>query len=108
MPTFLPLFGVGDFQDKTSPGTVQVLTASGETTPQLFDPSHSDMMNDTVQHSEGGDATGAVSEEQKDVDPLDKFLPPPPKAKCSEELQVSSLLKLIVSRMFVLLNLILE
>jgi len=23
-------------------------------------------------------------------DPLDKFLPPPPKAKCSEELQVSS------------------
>lgn len=26
-------------------------------------------------------------ESSKDVDPLDKFLPPPPKAKCSEELQ---------------------
>ncbi|KAF3451303.1 hypothetical protein FNV43_RR07398 [Rhamnella rubrinervis] len=76
----------GDFHDKTPPGTVQVLTTSGETT-QLFDPSHSDMMNETVHDSEGGDATGVVLEEQKDADPLDKFLPPPPKAKCSEELQ---------------------
>lgn len=28
-------------------------------------------------------------EESKDIDPLDKFLPPPPKEKCSDELQVS-------------------
>ncbi|KAF3442400.1 hypothetical protein FNV43_RR16316 [Rhamnella rubrinervis] len=76
----------GDFHYKTPPGTVQVLSTSGETT-QLFDPSHSDMMNETVHDSEGGDATGAVLEEPKDVDPLDKFLPPPPKAKCLGELQ---------------------
>lgn len=47
-------------------------------------------MNDTALESEGIDAEQAVAEEQKDVDPLDKFLPPPVKAKCSEELQVSS------------------
>lgn len=29
------------------------------------------------------------AEEQKDVDFLEKFLPPPPKEKCSDELQVS-------------------
>ncbi|XP_048321236.2 protein bfr2 [Ziziphus jujuba] len=76
----------GDFHDKTPPGTVQVLTSSSQDT-QLFDPSQSDTVNNDVHDSEGGDATGALLEEQKDVDPLDKFLPPPPKAKCSEELQ---------------------
>lgn len=29
------------------------------------------------------------AEEQKDVDSLEKFLRPPPKEKCSDELQVS-------------------
>ncbi|KAL0305613.1 UNVERIFIED_CONTAM: SAP30-binding protein [Sesamum radiatum] len=33
------------------------------------------------------DAVMVSIEEQKDVDPLDKFLPPPPKGKCSDELQ---------------------
>ncbi|KAM3700542.1 hypothetical protein ACJW31_05G106500 [Castanea mollissima] len=50
----------GHFQDNTPPGTVQA-------------PSHQ--------------VEEAVMEEGKEVDPLDKFLPPPPKAKCSEELQ---------------------
>lgn len=44
-----------------------------------------------VHDSEGGEAEEAVVEEKTDVDPLVKFLPPPPKVKCSEELQVSSL-----------------
>ncbi|XP_068324646.1 uncharacterized protein [Pyrus communis] len=69
----------GDFHDKTPPGTVR--------TPQLSEPSNSDTMNETVLESEGRDAAEAVAEEQKDIDPLDKFLPPPLKAKCSEELQ---------------------
>lgn len=88
---FSKLLVSGDFHDKTPPGTVQVLTSSSQETPQLFDPSHSDTVNNDVHDSEGGDANGDLLEEQKDVDPLDQFLPPPPKAKCSEELQVSSL-----------------
>ncbi|KAM1045632.1 hypothetical protein FF1_036565 [Malus domestica] len=69
----------GDFLDKTPPGTVH--------TPQLSEPSNSDTMNNIVLESEGRDAAEAVAEEQKDIVLLDKFLPPPSKAKCSEELQ---------------------
>lgn len=47
-------------------------------------------MNYIVRESEGAQVEEAVMEEGKEVDPLDKFLPPPPKAKCSEELQVRS------------------
>lgn len=89
-PTFSRLFIAGDFHDKTPPGNVQVLTNSSEAIPQLVDPLHSDTTNDAVHESEGGDVNEAVLEEQKDVDPLDKFLPPPPNANCSEELQASS------------------
>lgn len=32
----------------------------------------------------------SIEVKEEEVDPLDKFLPPPPKVKCSEELQVSS------------------
>lgn len=48
-------------------------------------------MNDAVHESDGAHDEEAVMEHEKEVDPMDKFLPPPPKAKCSEELQVSSL-----------------
>ncbi|GFP89615.1 sap30-binding protein [Phtheirospermum japonicum] len=47
--------------------------------------------DDTVNVAESGGTEDAVmvsAEDQKAVDPLDKFLPPPPKAKCSEDLQV--------------------
>ncbi|XWS18522.1 hypothetical protein CRYUN_Cryun32bG0051000 [Craigia yunnanensis] len=42
-------------------------------------------MNNAVSESEGIEVEESVSVDN--VDPLDKFLPPPPKAKCSEELQ---------------------
>ncbi|KAM6594278.1 hypothetical protein CsatA_001981 [Cannabis sativa] len=77
----------GDFHDRTPPGTVQIPTPSNQATPQLSDPSQSDKMNYAMHDSEVGGATESMVEEQKEVDPLDKFLPPPPKEKCSEELQ---------------------
>ena len=83
-------FVAGDFHNRTLSGTVQVLTPSNQATPQLSDPSQSDKVNYAVSDSEAGDAAIGTTEEEKDIDPLNKFLPPPPKAKCSEELQVSS------------------
>ncbi|KAL5575214.1 hypothetical protein UlMin_016913 [Ulmus minor] len=77
----------GDFHDNTPTGTVQVLTPSNQATPQLSDTSQSDKVNPAVHDSEFGDAAEAVIEDQKDFHPLDRFLPPPPKDKCSEELQ---------------------
>lgn len=75
----------GHFQDNTPPGTVQA--PSHQVTSPSFDQSQSDAMNYVVRESEGAQVEEAVMEEGKEVDPLDKFLPPPPKAKCSEELQ---------------------
>ncbi|GMY37513.1 SAP30-binding protein [Fagus crenata] len=77
----------GHFQDQTSSGTAQALTPSHQvTSPPSFDTSQSDAMN-CMRELEGAQVEEAVMEEGKEVDPLDKFLPPPPKAKCSEELQ---------------------
>lgn len=89
MPIRVQLSVAGDFHDGTTPGTAQVRTPSNQGTPLVSDLSQSDKMNSAVHDLEIGDPTEAI-EEQKDVDPLDKFLPPPPKVKCSEELQVSS------------------
>jgi hypothetical protein len=73
-----------------SSGTAQALTPSHQvTSPPSFDTSQSDAMN-CMRELEGAQVEEAVMEEGKEVDPLDKFLPPPPKAKCSEELQVRS------------------
>ncbi|KAL6206726.1 hypothetical protein ACLB2K_023973 [Fragaria x ananassa] len=66
----------GDSQDKTP-----------RATPQISEPSQSDVMNKTVLESDGRNTAEAVAEDKKDVDPLDNFLPPPLKIKCSEELQ---------------------
>ena len=92
----------GDLQDRSPLGTVQVLTPSNQAnTPQFSEPLKSDTMNnDAVIRSEDAELGEADQEEQKYVDPLDKFLPPPPKAKCSEELQVSSV------KMFQLLSIV--
>ncbi|KAL6204496.1 hypothetical protein ACLB2K_021763 [Fragaria x ananassa] len=65
----------GDSRDKTPQGTLQISEAS-----------QSDAMNGTVLESDGRNTTEAVAEDKK-VDPLDIFLPPPLKLKCSEELQ---------------------
>lgn len=64
-------------------------------TPQLIesaDQPNLDALDYAVNKSESTGTEDAVLDsgaELKDVDPLDKFLPPPPKAKCSDELQVS-------------------
>ena len=50
-------------------------------------------MNYTVNVSESTGIEEAVTisvEVSTDVDPFDRFLPPPPMARCSDELQVSS------------------
>lgn len=46
-----------------------------------------EMEHDPMVESDGGLPDGTGKEEQCVVDPLDKFLPPPSKAKCSDELQ---------------------
>lgn len=40
-------------------------------------------------HAEADEALMVPSGDRKDIDPLAKFLPPPPKEKCSYELQVT-------------------
>lgn len=66
-----------------------------ETPPQLSEPNDqvgTDVINFAVNGSESagaGDAVMVSAEEPKDIDLLDKFLPPPQKTKCSDELQVS-------------------
>ncbi|XP_022715751.1 uncharacterized protein LOC111274964 [Durio zibethinus] len=70
----------GDIQGKTPPAAVQV-------TPQSSDvePLQSETLNNVVGESEAVEIEEFASVDN--VDLLDKFLPPPPKAKCSEELQ---------------------
>ncbi|KAF7803299.1 SAP30-binding protein-like isoform X2 [Senna tora] len=79
----------GDLLVRTPSGMVQVLTSdNGASSPQFSEPLKSDTMNhDHMVGSDGSEHGGAVQEEQKIEDPLHKFLPPPPKVKCSEELQ---------------------
>ncbi|GER24512.1 transcriptional regulator family protein [Striga asiatica] len=87
--------------DKKSPGISRLTTPSTQATPpQLLEPSdqpESDGMSCAVKESESGgieDAVNVSVEDKKDVDPLDKFLPPPPKVKCSEELQNNGKLRI--------------
>lgn len=79
----------GDFQGKTPPVAVQL-------TPQSLDlePLQPEALTNAVNESDGVEVEEAVSLDN--VDPLDKFLPPPPKVKCSEELQVSVFCMLLV------------
>ncbi|KAK6932692.1 SAP30-binding protein, partial [Dillenia turbinata] len=84
--------GSGNVQ--TPSGAVQVLTpnaqASSPQSAELLESLQSDMPNHAAVETEAVDieVMTVVSEgQQKDVDPLDKFLPPPPKSRCSDELQ---------------------
>ncbi|GLT54630.1 hypothetical protein SLA2020_278130 [Shorea laevis] len=77
----------GHFQEKAPPGLVQAITPSNPVTPLSSDPSQYDSMNYAVHESEGAQVGEAVMEQEKEIDPLDVCLPPPPKEKCSEELQ---------------------
>lgn len=78
----------GDSLDRTPSGTVQVLTPSHANTTQFSEPLKFDTMNiDAVIRTDDTELGEADQDKQKSGDPLDTFLPPPPKAKCSEELQ---------------------
>ncbi|XVF40311.1 hypothetical protein PTKIN_Ptkin01aG0103300 [Pterospermum kingtungense] len=71
---------IGDFQGNTP-------TAAFQATPQSSDlePLQPETVNNAVSESEGVEVDESISVDN--VDPLDKFLPAPPKAECSEELQ---------------------
>ncbi|XP_077228238.1 transcriptional regulator family protein isoform X2 [Tasmannia lanceolata] len=97
------MFGVdlqvsdGNFPEKTPPGTVQILTPSIQATP----PQSSEQLeqskyeiNTAINYSSNEHATAPIDvditvsvEIEKDADPLEKFLPPPPATMCSLELQ---------------------
>ncbi|OIV95243.1 hypothetical protein TanjilG_21633 [Lupinus angustifolius] len=79
----------GDFMDRTPSGTVRVLTPNYQANnPQFSEPLKSDAMNsDALIRSDDAEIGEPDQDEQRSVNPLDKFLPPPPKAKCTEELQ---------------------
>ncbi|KAI8525707.1 hypothetical protein RHMOL_Rhmol13G0250300 [Rhododendron molle] len=70
-------------------GTTQTPSTQA-VTPQLseLDASDSHLINSTVNESRSVEVSVTVSVEvAEDIDPLDRFLPPPPTAKCSDELQ---------------------
>nr|GEX29535.1 HCNGP-like protein [Tanacetum cinerariifolium] len=77
----------------TPPGTVQLLTPNMQSTPQSSehaDQSQSDAMNYKGNESESAapeEAVNIAEDGEKEMDPLDKFLPPPPMTKCTDELQ---------------------
>ncbi|GMH06940.1 hypothetical protein Nepgr_008780 [Nepenthes gracilis] len=81
-----------DFQERTPVVNLQTSTPSIQSTPQSS--IHADILQSDVVYKIPKESEIAVSESAKmseevvkDVDPLDSFLPPPPKAKCSDELQ---------------------
>ncbi|MED6155060.1 hypothetical protein PIB30_002275 [Stylosanthes scabra] len=81
----------GDLLDRTPSGGVEVMTltpSNQASTPQLSEQLKSDTMNDDAMFRlDDAEPPEAGQDEQKSEDPLDIFLPPPPKGKCSEELQ---------------------
>ncbi|KAJ6886045.1 SAP30-binding protein-like isoform X2 [Populus alba x Populus x berolinensis] len=80
----------GAIQEKSSPATAQILSPSVRATPQSsehLEPSQPGEINDTTKESEAVNAEGANEVPAEGVDLLDKFLPPPPKEKCPEDLQ---------------------
>ncbi|XXG67477.1 hypothetical protein AAC387_Pa06g0818 [Persea americana] len=88
----------GNFQEKTPPGTVQILTPNIQATPpqsaEQLEQSNYEIIA-TKENAVSGskevqnDDVATVSTEManENVDPLEKFLPTPPKTKCPEELQ---------------------
>lgn len=85
----MPVLCLGDFnkfvadnvRERTSLGSVQASDYLQQQEP--------DTMSYTVMESEIVVDQEFVEVTEEEADPLDKFLPPPPKVKCSEELQVS-------------------
>ncbi|KAK2992557.1 hypothetical protein RJ640_010439 [Escallonia rubra] len=80
---------IGDLQEKVPAGTPTAQGSTPQSSEQLIS-SHPDEMDYAMNELEFAKVEESVEgcvEEPRDVDPLDKFLPPPPKAKCSDELQ---------------------
>lgn len=77
-------FFLAESQVKSPPGTLQGHTPSVQTPQTQSLETSSDEANTL-----GSGDVDMVPAEEKEEDPLDKFLPPPPKVKCSDELQVS-------------------
>ncbi|CAK7350402.1 unnamed protein product [Dovyalis caffra] len=80
----------GVIQEKLSPGAAQILSPSVRATPQSsehLETSQPCEINDTTSQSDAVNTEGANEVPAEGVNLLDKFLPPPPKEKCPEELQ---------------------
>ncbi|KAB5534127.1 hypothetical protein DKX38_017213 [Salix brachista] len=78
------------FHKKSSPATAQILSPSVRATPQSsehLEPSQPGEINDSTRESEAVNAEGSNEVPTAGVDLLDKFLPPPPKEKCPQDLQ---------------------
>lgn len=77
-------------------GTVQLLTPSTQLTPHQSSEHADQLQSDAIEYNKGNDsetveteAVNTTEDVHKEMDPLDKFLPPPVTIKCSDELQVS-------------------
>ncbi|CAA0823672.1 transcriptional regulator family protein [Striga hermonthica] len=84
----------GESREKRSQGIPWISSPSTQASPskslEPIDQSKSDGLSCAVRGSESGGTDDSVMvsvEDRKDVDPLDKFLPPSPKAKCSQDVQ---------------------
>ncbi|KAJ6416730.1 hypothetical protein OIU84_002577 [Salix udensis] len=76
--------------EKSSPATAQILSPSVRATPQSsehLEPLQPGEINDSTKESEAVNAEGSNEVLAAGVDLLDKFLPPPPKEKCPQDLQ---------------------
>lgn len=87
------LGSTNDFPERTPTASVQIVTLNNQVdSPQSFaqvDASQADVANGTTKEfvGEAGEGVGLSEEDSTAVDPLDKFLPPPPAERCSDELQ---------------------
>lgn len=80
----------GEFSEQTSQGTVRVLTPSTQATPQSsgqHGESQPEPMDYTATELVEVPENAEVGLKDPKDEYLDKFLPPPPKDKCSDELQ---------------------
>lgn len=90
---FFNLLLAGDVQEEGHPGKVDRISSFHATSPshEHADLSKPDATNHIIIESEAAEVENACNVCGENVDPLDLFLPPPPKEKCTEDLQVSSL-----------------
>ena len=80
---------VADFPHRTPTTNVQTVTPNNQMDSpqnmQIYVPEHNAMKETETDGIEGVNSSG---KEDLDLDPVHKFLPPPPEEKCSDELQV--------------------